>query len=65
MPAHIVSISEHSPAPEQLADAVKRLEAREEIISVVPAGSSWVVVTRKKVGRPTKETRVSAPAETR
>lgn len=65
MPAHIVSISEHSPAPEQLADALKRLEAREDIISVVPTGSSWVVVTRKKVGRPAKETRVSAPAETR
>ena len=65
MPAHIVVVDAHSPASEQLAASVRKLEAREEIVSVVQTGDCFVVVTRRKPGRPAKETRVTAQAETR
>jgi len=57
VPAHIISFNDYLSVPDQLAAAVKRIEAREEIVSVVAAGASWVIVTRKKPGRPAKETR--------
>lgn len=65
MPAHIVFVDAHSPASEQLAASVRKLEAREEIVSVVQTGEAFVVVTRRKPGRPAKETRVTVQAETR
>ena len=48
-----------------LSASVRKLETREEIVSVVQTGDCFVVVTRRKPGRPAKETRVTAQAETR
>ena len=68
MPAHILPIDEHGsqPYPSQLAAEIERIEAREDIVSIVQTGGAWVIATRKRPGRPrSTEKRVTSPQETR
>ena len=68
MPAHIIAMDERGsvPYPEQLAAEVERIEAREDIVSIVQTGGAWVIATRKRPGRPAQtEKRVTKPRETR
>lgn len=61
-------MNENSPVPfpQQLADEITKIEAREDIVSVVQTGGAWVIVTRKRPGRPrATEKRVTSPGETR
>lgn len=68
MPARIIPMDENGPLPfpVQLAAAIEKIEAREDIVSIVQTGGAWVFTTRKRPGRPRQtEKRVIPPGETR
>lgn len=57
MPVHVIDADEHRPFREVITEAVAAIERREEIIDTEIRGGQVLIFTKKRVGRPAKETR--------